>query len=36
VGIDRFGASAPGEVAMTDLGFNPEHVVERAHALLGR
>jgi transketolase len=35
VSIDRFGASAPGEVAMAELGFTPEHVVERARALLG-
>ncbi len=34
VGIDRFGASAPGAVALTELGINPDHVVERARALL--
>ena len=33
--IDRFGASAPGDVAMREFGFTPEHVVERAAALLG-
>jgi transketolase len=33
--IDRFGASAPGDVAMKELGFTPEHVVERATSLLG-
>jgi len=35
VSIDRFGASAPGEVVMRELGITPEHVVERAVALLG-
>ena len=34
VGIDRFGASAPGDVVMRELGITPEHVVERARALL--
>jgi transketolase len=33
--IDRFGASAPGDVAMEEFGFTPEHVVERATSLLG-
>jgi transketolase len=36
VGIDRFGASAPGQVALDKLGINPAHVVEQARALLGR
>ena len=30
VGLDRFGASAPGETAYSELGFNVEAVVERA------
>jgi len=34
VSIDRFGASAPGETVMRELGITPEHVVERALALL--
>jgi len=34
--LDRFGASAPGDVALSNLGFNVEHVVERARALLRR
>jgi transketolase len=34
VSIDRFGASAPGDVVMRELGMTPEHVVERAIALL--
>ena len=36
VGIDTFGASAPGPVVMEKFGFTVEHVVERAHALLAR
>jgi len=35
VSIDRFGASAPGDVVMRELGITPEHAVERALALLG-
>jgi transketolase len=35
VSIDRFGASAPGQTALTNLGINPEHVVTRALQLLG-
>jgi len=34
VGIDRFGASAPGKTVLTELGMNPEHVADRARALL--
>ena len=34
VGIDHFGASAPGEVAMREFGFDPVHVAARASALL--
>jgi transketolase len=36
VGVDRFGASAPGETVMRELGLTAEHVVARARALLGR
>jgi transketolase len=32
--LDRFGASAPGETALKELGFNVENVVARARALL--
>jgi transketolase len=35
IGIERFGASAPGNVVMEKLGFTVDHVVERATALLG-
>jgi transketolase len=36
VGVERFGASAPGNVVMEKLGFTVSHVVERATALLGK
>ena len=32
--LDRFGASAPGEVALKNLGFNVENIVKRSRALL--
>jgi transketolase len=32
--LDRFGASAPGDVAMRELGFNVENVLNHARALL--
>lgn len=34
VGIDQFGASAPGNVLMEYFGFTVENIVSRAHALL--
>ncbi len=34
VSIDRFGASAPGSTVLAELGMTPEHVAERARALL--
>jgi transketolase len=34
IGIDHFGASAPGPVAMERFGFTPEHVAARARALV--
>jgi transketolase len=34
VSIDRFGASAPGDVVLRELGITPENTVERALALL--
>ena len=36
IGVDRFGASAPGPVVMREYGFTVEHVCARALALLGR
>jgi transketolase len=35
VSIDHFGASAPGDVVLREFGITPEHVAERALALLG-
>jgi transketolase len=34
IGIERFGASAPGNVVMEKLGFSVDNVVERALGLL--
>lgn len=34
IGLDRFGASAPGAVAMKELGFNPENIAARAKKIL--
>jgi len=36
VGIDRFGASAPGGTALIKFGFTEVNVVERALAVLHR
>lgn len=36
IGIDRFGASAPGEIVYAELGFTIDHVVEAATNLLDR
>ncbi len=32
--LNRFGASAPGDVALSNLGFNVENVIARARKLL--
>jgi transketolase len=34
VAIDHFGESGPGTAVLEDLGFTPEHVADRARALL--
>jgi len=34
IGIDRFGASAPGELVLDKLGINVDHVVQRALELI--
>ena len=34
IALDRFGASAPGDVALRELGFTVENVVKHAKALL--
>jgi transketolase len=36
IGLERFGASAPGEEVLQHLGFTPEHVVSAALRVLGR
>jgi transketolase len=35
IGIDRFGASAPGAEALERFGISADHVVERVRALIG-
>ena len=32
--LDRFGASAPGDVALKELGFNVQNVLRRAQNLI--
>jgi len=34
VGLDRFGASAPGKIVMAELGFTPENVAARAKKIV--
>jgi transketolase len=34
IGVERFGASAPGNIVMEKFGFTADHVIERASALL--
>jgi len=34
LGLDRFGASAPGTTVLKELGFNTENILTRARALL--
>jgi len=34
IGLDRFGASAPGDVALRELGFNVDNVLQHAKSLL--
>jgi transketolase len=34
LGVDRFGASAPGPIVLEELGFTSENIVARASALL--
>jgi transketolase len=35
VGVDHYGASAPGSLVLDKFGYNPEYVTARARALLG-
>ena len=34
IGLNRFGASAPGEIVMRELGFTPKHIVKVAKSIL--
>ncbi len=34
IGLNRFGASAPGEIVMRELRFTPEHTVKLAKPIL--
>jgi len=36
LGLDRFGASAPGAIVLRELGFTAENIALRARALLER
>ncbi len=36
IGVDRFGASAPGKVVMREYGFTVDHICERAMELVNR
>jgi transketolase len=36
IGVDRFGASAPGEIVMREYGFSVEHVIQQALAVMRR
>ena len=36
IGLDRFGASAPGKIVLEKLGFSAENVAARAKALVNR
>jgi transketolase len=36
LGVDQFGASAPGEVMLREFGFTADNVRRRAHALVAR
>ncbi len=36
IGLERFGASAPGDIVLKELGFTGENVAAKAKALLGK
>ncbi|HTY97846.1 MAG TPA: hypothetical protein VMB91_12445, partial [Solirubrobacteraceae bacterium] len=36
LGLDRFGASAPGTKVLEELGFTASNIAERARALLAQ
>lgn len=35
IGIDHFGASAPGDVLLREFGFTPDNILQKAKKLLG-
>jgi transketolase len=35
LGLDHFGASAPGNTVLEEFGFTAQNIAERARALLG-
>jgi transketolase len=36
IGLDRFGASAPGKIVMDKLGFNVKNVLKQVKTIIGR
>ena len=36
IGVDRFGASAPGETVLREYGFTVEHVIQKALSVVGQ
>jgi transketolase len=32
--VDRFGASAPGQIVMREYGFSVDHITQRALAMV--
>lgn len=34
IAVDHYGASAPGEIVMSEYGFTVEHVCHKVHGLL--
>jgi transketolase len=34
IGVDRFGASAPGEIVMREYGFSVDHVIQQTLAVI--
>ncbi len=36
IGVDRFGASAPGKIVMKEYGFTVDNVCDRARKMIGR
>jgi transketolase len=36
IGVDRFGASAPGEVVLEKFGFTTENIIAKAKGLVSK